>query len=216
MQFAGLSTSYSGSVPRDQFLVQAFTAIEGEERVTAGDEHENRRLRLEDRRKSSRSRRPSTLHSFIVGEERLTPTEEEDEDDDDDFDNDEALDTESYVDGEPSSVVGTEHRNLLRQALASSTASSGLLSAPNTRRQSRLSINSRLGVPSSEHTPLLSSRRPSVAATLTPKPLQKVFQGSGGAKKVCSLYRSRIGVCSLTFIPRRKWSFYYGTRFPSS
>ena len=196
MQFQALSQSYSGSVPRDQFLVQhlAFTTADPNAdddtaipAITEGDVLENRRLGIEERRKS-RNRRPSTLHSFIVGNDRLRPfTELDDEDDEDqDLDNDDALDTESYVSDriqhrqQPSTASGL---NILQQSQASLAVPGSPRQNRRLSRSSRQSINSRLGVPASERSPLLGAGRRASIATLTPKPLQRVFQGSGGAHK---------------------------------
>ena len=211
-----LSASYSASLEAESFLAQSLTRRPEDEEAAArqakSDAREERQLRRRERQKrlENRQRRPSTLHNFILGaDDRIDTTlDEEDEDDDEtdddeDEEDDEALeaggsvfDEESVAPDNASRNSGGRHSHLRHSvngtggseslappnALASSTSSIGgggrKLSMKSSRRPSTLA-------PIGEGTPLLSSRRASMA-TLTPRPLQKLFKGptASASKKV--------------------------------
>ena len=210
-----LSASYSASLEAESFLAQSLTRRPEDEEAAArqakSDAREERQLRRRERQKrlENRQRRPSTLHNFILGaDDRIDTTldeedEDDDETDDDEEDDDQALeaggsvfddesvapDNASRISGRHShlrhSVNGTGGSESLAppNALASSTSSIGggggrKLSMKSSRRPSTLA-------PIGEGTPLLSSRRASMA-TLTPRPLQKLFKGptASASKKV--------------------------------
>lgn len=181
MQFQNnaLSQSFSASLPRDQFLISAFTPAD-EEEAAQSDELEERRLRNEERKRQreNRSRRPSTLHSFISGERPLSPQEEEQSDDEEALDDED----ESYLDGdsdEEARVLGTSTSSAAARGKLGSS-----LGVPPAHLNS--SLNGSVGrasgrnVHPTESSPLLGSsiagRRASMA-TLTPGPLQRVFKG---------------------------------------
>lgn len=186
MQFTNaLSQSYSASLPRDEFLAAAFTPADEEVQQRA-DKLEERRLRRQERAKlrQKRGRRPSTLHSFILGDHEDPLLEESSEDSGDDgedddlgsvFDEESALDNESRVSGAPSARQGATGG---RYGATTTSSDAGLLPPPsitgNGRKLSQKSAR-RPSVlsPIGENTALLS-RRASMA-TLTPKPLQKIF-----------------------------------------
>lgn len=187
MQFTtnALSSSYSVSLPRDEFLAAAFTPADEAEQLRA-DKLEERRLRrlAREKQRQKRSRRPSTLHSFILGDNHEDPLLEQSSEDseDDEEDHDElgsVFDEESAFDGE-SRVSGATSNRQGRYGATSTTSDAGLLppstavnngrklSTKSSRRPSALA-------PIGENTALIN-RRASMA-TLTPKPLQKIFTG---------------------------------------
>lgn len=202
MQFQGLSASYgASSLPRDQFIIQAFASADTEEQHEA-DTEEERALRLQHQRRlrEERKRRPSALSSYISEEGRLTPTTEEEDE--------EALSLdEEEDDDEPE---GPAHNNAARSPGASltipqNTGSAYLLPQPPgltaggvARKQSTTSFG-RLGsktTGNSESTPLLAQRRASIA-TLTPGPIQRVFKGSSpSASRKVSRKTAETRICN--------------------